>query len=134
MGVEKPIPTFQTDPARSRNRCHDAPNSVSRHRTINGYQVIVSNFTARQGFPSSQQLCGANSDGLHVYITTSDGSGVPTAAGVFRRSPQAAGDEPGELDHPAARLSLAVGAGLPAPCRQHRTTSHRVVSAESAAC
>jgi hypothetical protein len=77
------IPTFQTDPARSGNRCTDAPNSVSRHRTINGYQVIVSNFTARQGFPASQQLCGANADGLHVYITTSNGTGVPTAAGIF---------------------------------------------------
>jgi hypothetical protein len=77
------IPTFQTDPARSRNRCYDAPNSVSRHRAINGYQVIVSNFTARQGFPASQQLCSANADGLHVYITTSSGTPVPSAAGIF---------------------------------------------------
>jgi hypothetical protein len=88
------IPTFQTDPARSGNRCNDAPNSVSRHRTINGYQVIVSNFTPRQGFPASQQLCGANADGLHVYISTSRGSGVPAAAAIFAHHLRLLGTNP----------------------------------------
>ena len=76
------------------DRCYAAPNSVSRHRIINGYKVVVSDFTARQGFPASQQLCGADADGLHMYIATSRGSGVPTAAGIFAHHLRLLGTNP----------------------------------------
>src|ERR1035437_8318204 len=90
------VPTFNTDPATAHNGCTDAPNSVSRHRTINGYKVIVSNFTARQGFPASQQLCAADANGLHVYVTTSSGTGVPTAAGIFAHHMRLLGTDPAD--------------------------------------
>jgi hypothetical protein len=88
------VPTFYTDPASAHNRCYDAPYSVTRHRTINGYKVVVNNFAARQGFAASQQLCGADADGLHVSITTSRGSGVPTAAGIFAHHLRLLGTNP----------------------------------------
>ena len=55
---------------------------MSRHRTINGYRVIVSNFTARQGSPAAQELC-ADADGLNIYLWTGRGTGVPAAAEIF---------------------------------------------------
>ena len=88
------IPTFSTDPATAHNGCSPAADSASRHQTINGYKVIVSNVTARQGFPASQQLCAADANGLHVYVTTSSGSGVPTAAGIFAHHMRLLGTDP----------------------------------------
>jgi hypothetical protein len=67
---------------------------VSRRQTINGYKVIVSNVTARQGFPAAQQLCAADANGLHVYVTTSSGNGVPTAAAIFAHHMRLLGTAP----------------------------------------
>jgi hypothetical protein len=87
-------PTFDTSPATAHNGCTDAPDSVSRHRTINGYQVIVSNFTARQGSPAAQLLCAADADGLHMYLWTGSGTGVPTAAEIFAHHLRLLGTNP----------------------------------------
>jgi hypothetical protein len=87
-------PDFTMSPATALNRCTDVQNSVSRHRTINGYQVIVSNFTARQGSPAAQELCATDADGLNIYLWTGSGTGVPAAAEIFAHHLRLLGTNP----------------------------------------
>jgi hypothetical protein len=62
-------PAFTTGLATPNSSCYFYPGQ-SRHRRINGYEVMVNDFKARPSVPAQQQVCAADADGLAEFIST----------------------------------------------------------------
>jgi hypothetical protein len=62
-------PAFTTGLATPNSSCYFYPGQ-SRHRRINGYEVMVNHFKARPSVPAEQQVCAADADGLSEFIST----------------------------------------------------------------
>jgi hypothetical protein len=64
--------------------CYFYPDGQSVRRTINGYHVVVTTIAAAAGRPANYQLCAADADGLHVFISADGGHPVITPVTLFR--------------------------------------------------
>ena len=87
-------PAFTTGLATPNSSCYFYPGQ-SRHRRINGYEVMVNHFKARPSVPAEQQVCAADADGLSEFISTfGRDHGFPNAVAVFAHHLKLLGTSP----------------------------------------